>query len=210
MKIEFITSHWTTNSYYVESNGESIIIDASDISITKKVEIAPKAILITHGHIDHIEVLEELRSDSIPVYIQETGQEMLVNPEMNTSAFFPQFKTTSCQEAEHVFKGDEFTFKFGDVTLHTMHTPGHSPDSSIFYDKKRKIVFAGDLIFENSIGRSDFDHSNTEEHLKNVELVLNNFEDDWMVYPGHGKPFKLGDARTHILMVVNWVKQQAE
>ena len=211
MNIERVISHWTTNTYYIESNGESVIIDASDIAIKEFVAIRPKNIIITHGHVDHIEVLKDLRNEyQCDVVIQEEGQLMLTDSMMNTSGFFPQFKTISCKEAEVVFKGKEFSFKIGEREFKTIHTPGHSPDSSIFYCEEEKLLIAGDLIFENSIGRSDFMDSNTEEHLKNVLRVLEFFDDDYTVLPGHGNPFVLGKAKKDIINVVNWVANQEQ
>lgn len=207
MNIEFVTSHWTTNTYYLESDGESVIIDASDISIKEHVKIAPKEIIITHGHIDHIEVLEELRETyNCPVTIQEHGQLMLTKLEMNTSAFFPQFKNTICKEAETTFLSEEYRFSVGKYIFKSLHTPGHSPDSSIFYNDELRLLIAGDLIFENSIGRSDFAHSNTLHHLQNVRKVLSTFSDDYTVLPGHGRPFVLGEAKEQILATVKWVE----
>lgn len=209
MNIERVTSHWTTNTYYIEHNGESVLIDASDITIKQYVNINPKRIIITHGHVDHIEVLKELREDySCNVVVQNEGQKMLTDPMMNTSGFFPQFKTISCKEAEETFIGLEFEFTVGGKLFKTMHTPGHSPDSSIFYCEEEKLLIAGDLIFENSIGRSDFDHSNTEQHLKSVMKVLDFFTDDYVVLPGHGNPFELRKAKNDIMSVVNWVANQ--
>ncbi|OSY86823.1 hypothetical protein WH52_14590 [Tenacibaculum holothuriorum] len=209
MQIERVTSHWTTNTYYIEHNGESVLIDASDLAIKEYVKITPKQIIVTHGHVDHIEVLEDLKEEySCEVTIQKDGQLMLTDPMMNTSGFFPQFKTISCKEAENTFKGKEFEFTIGGKLFKTMHTPGHSPDSSVFYNEEEKLLIAGDLIFENSIGRSDFMHSNTEEHLKNVVKVLDFFDDDYTVLPGHGNPFLLGKAKNDILSVVQWVANQ--
>ena len=211
MNIERVTSHWTTNTYYIENNGESVIIDASDISIKGFVNIFPKTIIITHGHVDHIEVLKGLRNEyKCDVVIQEEGQQMLRDPMMNTSGFFPQFETISCKEAEITFKGKEFSFLVGGKEFKAMHTPGHSPDSSIFYCEEEKLLIAGDLIFENSIGRSDFMHSNTEQHLKNVVRVLDFFDDDYTVLPGHGNPFVLGKAKKDIMSVVSWVASQEQ
>lgn len=207
MKISYVTSAFTTNSYYVESANESIIVDCSDTRVMDLIQQPVKAILLTHAHVDHIEKLEEIRTElSKDVYLQETGQEILANPDMNGSAMFGQ--SLNCQPADQTFKGKEFVFSFGDVILKTLHTPGHSPDSSIFYSEEEKVVFCGDLIFENSIGRSDFPHSDTKTHLENVRKVLDLFTDNWMCYPGHGAPFLLGAARKEIEMVVNLVEGQ--
>ncbi|TDM00220.1 MAG: hypothetical protein C4K58_03060 [Flavobacteriaceae bacterium] len=208
MKIQKITSAFTTNTYYVESGSESILVDASHKGIVEFVQIPPKNLLLTHGHVDHIEELEFLRSKfGIEVILQKQGQEMLTNPMMNGSALFGGMPPLVCKPAEIVFESEEFTYQFGESTLHFLHTPGHSPDSSIFYSKEEKVLFCGDLIFENSIGRSDFPHSNTKIHLENVEKVLKEFPDDTMVYPGHGEPFLLGKAKRDISMVVEYVKQ---
>ncbi|MCQ2083354.1 MAG: MBL fold metallo-hydrolase [Bacteroidaceae bacterium] len=76
--------------------------------------------------------------------------------------------------------------QFGNTTLHVMHIPGHSPGSLVFHNRKDKILFSGDVLFQNSIGRTDFPDSDGPALISGIRRKLLTLDPSTAVFPGHG------------------------
>lgn len=193
MKIKTLVSGlFEVNTYIVwceETNTGAVIDPGVDIekilSIIKDNNLKIEKILITHAHIDHIQGLSELKSKlnipfaagekDIEVYNYASLQARLYNlPEPN----LPEKIDILINEGEKI--------TFGNTTLNTMELPGHSPGSIAYYNEE--AVFCGDVIFFNSIGRTDFpggDHNTLLNSIRNKLFKLN---PEIKLYPGHGIP----------------------
>lgn len=190
-----------TNCYIFGSKKtkELVVIDPGGnadtiIESIEEIDGKPIAVLLTHGHFDHTtKVGKILRYFQIP---------LMFNRKEYESGTFTQ------KEANRwLVEGD--TINVGEIVLHTLETPGHSPGSLCFYSadidefKGKKvdgIIFSGDLIFRGSIGRSDFQGGNQEllfSSIKNKIMYNEALTDDFIICSGHMGLTTVGEERAH-------------
>lgn len=168
--------------------GEAVVIDpgaqAGRISRTVKEENASVcAILLTHGHFDHIGAVDELRrSFGCPVYALEEEKEVLSTERMNLS---PQFSAGMKLEAD-IWLHDGEILNCAGITFEVIATPGHTPGGCCFYVKDEGLLFAGDTLFAGSVGRTDFPGGSMEKLVASVKYRLFCLPDETKVLPGHG------------------------
>ena len=149
-----------------------------------------KYIILTHGHGDHIEGLNDLASHypKAKVYIGEEDKDFLYNSELSLSAaiFGEVFK----------FKGELITVKEGDIIgdFKVIDTPGHTIGSKSFYDEKDKILMSGDTLFRRSYGRYDLPTGNLNM-LCNSLQKLSKLPDETIVYNGHTDNTTIGEEK---------------
>lgn len=154
-------------------------------------ELKPVHVLNTHLHLDHI--------FGNPFMQHEYG----LKPEGNKADEFwldiaPQqsrtygFKLTEAPVplGKYLCDGDLITF--GNTTLEAIHVPGHSPGSLVYYCKAARVIFAGDVLFQGSIGRADLAGGNFDELREGICSRLFTLPNDTVVYPGHGAATSIG------------------
>lgn len=150
-------------------------------------------ILLTHGHLDHIGAVDELRERfNCPVLIHAGDAEMLTSARKNLSAYFGP--GLSFRAADDLL-ADGQVLNVGKKTIKVLHTPGHSPGSVCLLTEQG--VLSGDTLFAGSIGRTDFPGGSLEELLRGVETKLLTLPDDTPVYPGHGEATTIGQERAN-------------
>ena len=177
--------------YYDKHTNEGVLIDAGGgdtdvaaISATlPALGITVKAILITHGHFDHIISADELRKlTNAEIHCHKDEVPMLADPELNLSTMIKkQLKVTPCKTFA---EGDVFTF--GSITLKVIHSPGHTHGGVCFYDKQNGNIFTGDTLFRESVGRTDLPQGNGKTLRKSITEKLLTLPGNTNVYPGHG------------------------
>ena len=184
------------NCYFLknEENGEALIIDPGGdaerlISLIAKTELKPVAILYTHGHFDHVGAGAKLAEQyGIKRFVHELDLPVLRDPEMNVSWMMGE---------KDVFDADE-TFKDGDILklagmeIKCIHTPGHTPGGACFYIEKEGVLFSGDTLFCESVGRTDFKGSSARDIVSSIKDILFKLPDMTIVYTGHGEPTQIG------------------
>lgn len=191
----------STNCYllYRTDTNQALIIDPADkaeeiIRQLKLLSLVPEAILLTHGHFDHIGAVQALKETyQIPVYAHEAEQELLENAQYNLSAMFQGANTIRLDE----MLSDRQILKAAGFTLQVLHTPGHTAGSVCYYLEKEKLLFSGDTIFAGSVGRTDFPTGNMSTLLNSVKEVILKLPDDVEIYPGHGEQTNVGYEKTH-------------
>ncbi|MEN2765990.1 MBL fold metallo-hydrolase [Ornithinibacillus xuwenensis] len=178
-----------TNCYLIYQERHAIIIDPGGdshvlVDYFTKNQLNPEAILLTHGHFDHIGAVEELRQYyQFPVYMHEEEKTWLDNPELNGSKLFIGNEITT-KEPDFLLKPGKT--KISQFDFDVFHTPGHSPGSISFYFENSKFIVSGDVLFYQGIGRTDLpggDYGRIEETIRNIFYRL---PDETVVYSGHG------------------------
>ena len=177
--------------YYDHKSREGVLIDSGCSESDKnaiaafiaKNNITVKGILLTHGHYDHIIAVDEMRLlTSTVVCSHEKEKEILENPNLNLSVNMGMNLSVTPEN----FFADGDVFQVGDTTLKVLHTPGHTPGGVCYFDEKNGILFSGDTLFEESIGRSDFPSGDHQTLLESIMEKLITLPDNTKVYPGHG------------------------
>ncbi|WP_106497149.1 MBL fold metallo-hydrolase [Lentibacillus sp. Marseille-P4043] len=187
-----------TNCYIVYNEQHAIIVDpGSDaekvVSFIEQEKVAPKAIVLTHAHFDHIGAVEALRSHyGIDVYLHQEEKDWLEDPKLNGSSLFigEEIKTRKAEKSLTPGKLQIATF-----TFNILHTPGHSPGSVSIVCQDKSIVFGGDALFQQGIGRTDLPGGNMEQLINSIREKLYHLDDSYVVYPGHGPATTIGEEK---------------
>jgi len=187
-----------TNCYLIENtdSGRTLCVDPGGdaekiLTFCKKKKLVIEKILLTHGHYDHIGAVNALVDMlDVHVWIHPDDVEMAGNPDLNLSSFIAA--PYSIDSYMNYFEIGT-PVMFCDETISILHTPGHTPGSVCFLWDKQLI--SGDTIFRNSIGRTDFEHSDPQQLIESIELTLMPLDDDVLVYPGHGMNTSIGHER---------------
>lgn len=198
----FVLGDYQTNCFCVrkdDSAKDCLIID-SGLSPEPLVDhlqqnrLNPVAAVITHGHIDHIFGLKALKENfpGIKVAIHKDDADALVDPLKNLSAMMGHSFITD--PADIIIEKEE-PIEFIGIRFEVFHTPGHSPGGICLYKKDEDILFAGDTLFDGSIGRSDFPGGNSELLINSIKTKLLTLPDNTEVYTGHGPETTIGKEK---------------
>ena len=142
----------------------------------------PKAILLTHGHFDHVEAVEGLKNRyDIPVIVGEKEDRLLLDKRMNLSAMFGN----PLQVCADKFLSDGEKITVAGFKIQYIHTPGHTPGSGCYYLADNEVLFSGDTLFQASRGRTDFPGGSEAAILNSIKNKLLTLPGDTEVYPGH-------------------------
>jgi glyoxylase-like metal-dependent hydrolase (beta-lactamase superfamily II) len=194
MKIDrLILGAFETNCYVVrqdESARACAIIDPGLdpdelLDFLSQHQLQPVAVLITHGHIDHIAGVAALRAryPQVKLYIHKLDAPMLTNAQANLSVLTGD---TFTAPAADVLLEDGDTVEEAGVRLKVLHTPGHTPGGICLYAEPEGVLFAGDTLFADSVGRTDFPGGSMDQLLMSIQRKLLVLPDTTAVYPGHG------------------------
>jgi hydroxyacylglutathione hydrolase len=183
MKIEtFPLGVYQANCFLVSNSDQYLIIDPGskpEFLISKIPDSAKVlAILLTHGHFDHFAAAEVLaKYYNVSIYVQSEDEELLGDAQKNYS----DHRNVTC--TENVFAFDKPYLQLGDFKINVFHTPGHSPGSVSYLIGNH--LFTGDLLFKNSIGRTDLYRGSTHDIMESLKFI-SSLDGDIFVYPGHG------------------------
>lgn len=199
MILEIIcVGQFQVNCYVLASGKDSpaIIIDPGDECnkikrLLNKHKLTPAFIINTHGHIDHIGCDNEF---SVPVYIHSQDIPLLGNPTLNLSGLLisPYSVKSKVKALE-----DRQDIELDGIKLEVIHTPGHTPGGICLLMKKpdNKILFSGDTLFFQGIGRTDFPGADEAIIIKSIKEKLFKLDEDTVVYPGHGPSSTIGKEK---------------
>lgn len=195
-----VVSCCQTNCYVVSdpATSDALVIDPGDnaeaiCEIVESDRLIVRGIVNTHCHGDHIAANGPVKARyNCPIMIHELDAPGLVDRNINLAALMGYDGPVS-PPADRLLK-DGDTICMGNVTFRVLHTPGHTAGGICLYTDG--ILFAGDTLFSQSIGRTDFpggSHSQIIESIRRQLLVLPN---DTVVYPGHGPNTSIGQEQT--------------
>ncbi|WP_026395489.1 MBL fold metallo-hydrolase [Acetobacterium malicum] len=184
-----------TNCYLIwdEKTLEAAVIDPgfedqriSQIINENKLQV--KYILLTHGHFDHLGGVNQIRqSTGAKVLIHENDADCLLDPRRNLSVLAGM---SMVLEPADGYLNENETITLGTVVIRVIHTPGHSKGGICLLAEDQ--LFAGDTLFNTSIGRTDFADGDLNELLNGIEAKLFILDDATTVYPGHGENTTIG------------------
>ena len=189
-----VVGPFASNCYIVgsESNQEGMIIDPGDeaeaiLKNVKDLGLDIKSIVLTHGHIDHIGAVKEVK--------EATGAEVAIHAddaqalqESSVSAMFGLSYPTPLPADRLLNDGD--SIDIGDLHFLVVHTPGHSPGGICLVGEG--MVFSGDTLFNYGIGRYDFPGGSYNQLMNSIHTKLMVLPDNTIVYPGHGPDTTIG------------------
>jgi glyoxylase-like metal-dependent hydrolase (beta-lactamase superfamily II) len=183
-----------TNCYLVRatrSSEDGVVIDPSGDVAQFRLELAQlgtrcAAILITHGHWDHLLGVAELaEATGAPVYMAEDERALLENLPDLVPAGVPARSHT----ADVLLKGDE-RLELAEITFETLRVPGHSPGHLAYCADG--CLFSGDVLFSGSVGRTDLPGADWDTLVDSLRELTERFPPETIVYSGHGPPTTLG------------------
>jgi len=194
MKVDtLVLGDFQTNSYVVRTDGGAVDCVVVDTGLSAEplrafIEeggLRPLAVLLTHGHVDHIAGLNMLRErwPDIAAVIHAGDAFMLTNPVGNLSMITGASLT--CEPADVIVEDQSFV-EYAGLRFEVLHTPGHTPGGVSFFCPDAGVVFAGDALFAGSIGRTDFPGGNYELLIESIRSKLLRLPDETVVYTGHG------------------------
>jgi glyoxylase-like metal-dependent hydrolase (beta-lactamase superfamily II) len=171
--------------------------DADDlIAAVSERGLKPVGVFLTHGHLDHVGGTVALAThyripisgpheadkywlDALPAQAQRFGLPL-------SGVFVP----------DRWLQGGD-TLQLGQQQLEVLHTPGHTPGHVVFFQRESAVLFAGDVLFKGSIGRTDFPGGNHQQLMHSIKTQLWTLGDDVTVVPGHGPNTTIGMERLH-------------
>lgn len=194
-----VTGIISTNCYVIhnEETKEAVIIDPGAFSQKLKdylleENLYVKAVLLTHGHFDHILGLDGLLEKyNVPVYVHENEEELIKDAVLNQSKTYTNGYTFT--KAKYV-KDGEILNLIG-YSFQVIYTPGHTKGGVCYYVKEEDVLFSGDTLFYASVGRTDFPTGSTSELIRSIREKLMCLPDDTIVYPGHMGATSIGYER---------------
>lgn len=207
--LSFPTGWFRTNCYVVFRRGdrEALVIDPGDGATARlrqllaERRLAPRAVLLTHGHLDHIWGAQRFSDrHEIPTYIHAADRAMLKNPLRGVGPGLTQrLIGTLCSEPDQVIEltGTDHLSLVG-IPIDVDHTPGHTPGSVSFRisgEKHPDVVFTGDTLFSGSVGRTDFGGGSGNHLLGSIISKLLVLDDRTLILPGHGPQSTIGLER---------------
>ena len=200
----FTVGPFAENTYLLTKKGKALLVDPGfstqkefqaykDALLRSESEL--QAVLLTHAHVDHVLGLNQvLHKSNVPVYLNHSDLYLWKNFESQATMFGIRsggFSFTPNPLEEQ--KG----FEFSGFVMDVLYTPGHSPDHVSLYFQSEDILIAGDVLFKESIGRTDLYKGDFDLLAASVRRKLYNLPDETQVLPGHGPATTIGHEKKH-------------
>jgi hydroxyacylglutathione hydrolase len=199
----FVFNPFSENTYIVfDESKEAVIIDPGCYEQKEQRELLQyitnqqlcvKYLLNTHGHIDHVLGNDFVKENfKVPLFIHRQEEKVLLAVKTYASNYgFAKYKETTPDQ--YLAEGD--LIAFGNTQWKVLFVPGHSPGHIAFYDEKEKVIFSGDVLFEQSIGRTDLPGGDFNSLIESIQKKLFVLPDEVVVYAGHGSPTQIGKEK---------------
>lgn len=198
MKIQHsVLGMCATNTYYVydDETKRGLIVDSADspdtiIAKADSLSMIPEAILITHGHFDHVLAMNKVREHyGIKVYAGLTEKQVLHDMAMNLTSSFGMGQIFDAD----IYLKDGEEFETAGYHIKAIEVPGHTIGGMCYYFDKQGVLFSGDTLFCESVGRSDFPGGSASALCRGIKDKLFILPEHTKVYPGHMDETTIGN-----------------
>lgn len=211
----FPAGPWGTNCYVVATGpgSECVVVDPGKDAaqgvdeIVREYRLKPVSVLVTHGHVDHMWCVAPVSGTyDATAYVHPADRHLLANPmagmSADTAAMLIGGKHTFAEPERVEELTDLQSVELAGIAFTVDHTPGHTPGSITFrtpyeQDDVSEVMFAGDLLFAGSIGRTDLPGGDHEAMLRSLREKVLTLRDDVVVLPGHGDQTSIGQERAN-------------
>lgn len=196
MKIKKFTGGLLESNGYVmyqDKGGSCYVIDPGSSSKTfiKYIEdmaLDLKGILLTHHHSDHVAAVKKLSAHfECPVYIHREDADYY-------------------RDSADVFLEDGMLLDLDGEAICIIHTPGHTAGGVCFYSEKSKVVFTGDTIFDNDLGRTDLPGGSEKQLVSTCREIIDKWSNEIFIYPGHGPSCNMKKVRKYNMEFIERVR----
>jgi hydroxyacylglutathione hydrolase len=193
-----------------EGGDRAVIVDPGEeaprlLQAIEESGVQLDAILLTHTHFDHVGAVAPVaRATGAPVYCPQL--EVAVLQDVMAYIPWPGFGPYESWDPEHTVAGGE-TLKLAGLELDVVFTPGHSPGHVTYAVRGEPALFSGDVLFEGSVGRVDLPYGDGPTLMRSIAELLDRFDDETVVYPGHMGITTLGRERAtnpFLTQPANW------
>jgi hydroxyacylglutathione hydrolase len=182
-----------------EETGRAALVDpGGDLprlrTALEELGVKLEKVFLTHGHVDHCGGADLVRKEfGVPIEGPHREDKFWIDqlPEASARLDFPD--TESFEPDRWLDDGD--TVSFGAQTLDVLHCPGHTPGHVVFFHKGERLAFVGDVLFQGSIGRSDFPRGDFDTLMHSIRKKLLPLGDNVVFIPGHGATSTFGEER---------------
>lgn len=203
----FVLGAWQTNCFVLHREGAGdasgqpcFIVDAgidpaAMVRYIQQHRLTPKAILLTHAHLDHIAGLPDLRDvwPDLPIRLHEAEHAFLTDPKLNLSASYPDGPIITPPADGTLAPGDDLTLD--GLPFEIRHVPGHSPGSVLLHQPDSEAAIVGDTLFRGGVGRFDFPTSDGPTLLDSLLNHIMTLPDATRIHPGHGPATTIATER---------------
>lgn len=184
-----------------DASREAVLTDVGGeaerlLSAVSQHQLKLQAIWLTHGHLDHASGVADLtEQQSVPVLGPHQSDDYWLQalPEITANYGFPVSKPLT--PTRWLEDGDELSV--GEHKFIVYHIPGHTPGHVVFYNQENNLLIAGDVLFRESIGRTDFPGGNHADLIHGIQSKLLTLPDSTRVLPGHGPMTTIGHEKLH-------------
>ncbi|MDQ8204509.1 MBL fold metallo-hydrolase [Pelagicoccus sp. SDUM812003] len=198
------TGHIQTNAFLLSdpSRGEAVLIDAPHFAwdeiqtALKEDGCELKALLLTHGHYDHIGDAAKIAEKGVPLYGHQADRKMFETPEMMRPYAYPESIELVGFQIDHWVKQGDVLQILG-LDCEVRHVPGHCPGNVLFYFESLELAFVGDALFAGSIGRTDLPGGDFNELERSIRERIYTLPEEVTVLPGHGPSTTVGEEKKY-------------
>lgn len=191
-----------TNGYFLyrEGSDECIFADPGDsgaevVEELSKRGLSIKAIILTHGHYDHMLGVDAMREKSgAKVYACDEEKDCLENPAINLSG---NSMRGSCSISADIYMKDGEETEICGMKFRLIHTPGHTKGGCCYYFYEDNSLICGDTLFEGSVGRTDFPGGSMSTLVRSIKEKLFILPEDTICYPGHGEATTIKEEKQY-------------